>query len=178
MAMVSQNLGFHSGRGQLPASQLKALHFCGSGCACELKTSSVLSHPKFGHQEAQAQDTYNPNTFRKEHGDYEYGKIYSPSGELSRGQKICTEMIQWYQRQTRFNENKFFGAFGKAVSAGCPYPEHGKLSCSEYTLIGIQKLGVVKGIWSGMKRLMRCFAPPLSTWMAKNVDDPVFTLAS
>ncbi len=150
------------------------LHFCGTGCGCSRQKVS----PQFGSQDDTVTLTYDPNTFREERGDYEYGKIYSPNGELTWGQQVCTSMIQLYQRQTRFNENEFWGDVGKAVSAGCPYPKHDKLSCSEYMLIAIHKLGVIKGIWSGTKRLTRCFAPPLNTWMAKNIDDPVFKIQS
>ncbi len=83
---------------------------------------------------------------------YVPGKIYSPSGTLSWGQRLCTKMILWYHGQTRNKPE----SLGKKISGMCPFPKWGQLSCSEYMLIAIQRLGVVRGLWTGVKRLLRC----------------------
>lgn len=55
--------------------------------------------------------------------------------------KICFALIRFYQ--------KFISPF----SPGCC---RFRPTCSQYTLEAIQKHGVIKGIWLGIKRILRC----------------------
>lgn len=55
--------------------------------------------------------------------------------------KICLALILFYQR-----------AISPFFPARCRfYP-----TCSQYTLEAIQKYGAIKGIFMGMKRILRC----------------------
>jgi len=40
-------------------------------------------------------------------------------------------------------------------------------SCSQYSYIAIKKYGVVKGLWKGLKRILRCHP-----WNVGGVDQP------
>jgi putative component of membrane protein insertase Oxa1/YidC/SpoIIIJ protein YidD len=93
-----------------------------------------------------AQEFLDPNTIT-----YDPKGIYSEDGTLSLGQKVCDFLIRKvYQGPTRSTVYKWFGN-------PCPYKRKAnKLSCSEYTLVMIHRLGVVRGIWEGGKRLLRC----------------------
>ncbi|MBR3930934.1 MAG: membrane protein insertion efficiency factor YidD [Alphaproteobacteria bacterium] len=57
--------------------------------------------------------------------------------------KISIALINLYQRAI----SPIFG--GRAVCRFTP-------TCSEYTRIAIQKYGVLRGIWLGFKRIVRC----------------------
>ena len=55
--------------------------------------------------------------------------------------KLCIALIEFYQKHTS-------GLFG----AKCRfYP-----SCSEYTKQAIDKYGIIKGIFKGLKRILKC----------------------
>ena len=53
----------------------------------------------------------------------------------------CLRAIRWYQR-----------VISPLLGAQCIYTP----TCSEYTFQAIQKYGVAKGIWLGIKRIARC----------------------
>jgi putative component of membrane protein insertase Oxa1/YidC/SpoIIIJ protein YidD len=82
---------------------------------------------------------------------YSPDAIYSKSGKLSIGQKICDFLIRKvYQKPTRSSVYKWFGN-------PCPFKNKaGKLSCSEYTLVMIHRFGVIKGIALGAWRILKC----------------------
>lgn len=77
---------------------------------------------------------------------------------LSRGQRICLRMIDWYQRMTRQSwlakrlNRETTGIFG------CGYKDLklSDYSCSEYTREAILRHGVIKGIWKGVCRILMC----------------------
>lgn len=58
--------------------------------------------------------------------------------------KVCIWLLKGYQK----NVSPFLGAKGVHCKF---YP-----SCSEYMVQAIQKYGCIKGIWLGIKRLLRC----------------------
>lgn len=41
-------------------------------------------------------------------------------------------------------------------------------TCSQYSVEAIEKYGVLKGCWLGLKRILRCHP-----WSKHNFDDPV-----
>ena len=98
-------------------------------------------------QELVNEDGYfNPDAIT-----YSPDAIYSKSGKLSIGQKICDFLIRKvYQKPTRSSVYKWFGN-------PCPFKNKaGKLSCSEYTLVMIHRYGVIKGIALGAWRILKC----------------------
>lgn len=105
---------------------------------------------------------FDPNTIH-----YDPTAVYSPDGTLSPAQKVCDFLIrQVYQRPTRSTVYKWLGN-------PCPFLRKGKkLSCSEYALVMIHRFGVVRGIWEGSKRLLRC--NPV-TVLRGRYEDPVFS---
>jgi len=80
--------------------------------------------------------------------------------------KLILSIIKFYQRF--FSPDR--GIFGRWV--GCSlfglrkncrfYP-----SCSEYTYQSIEKYGIRKGLWSGIKRILKCHP-----WHLGGVDLP------
>ncbi len=59
---------------------------------------------------------------------------------LSPFARLCIALIRLYQRVSRY------------TPPTCRfYP-----TCSQYTLEAIQRHGALKGIWLGMKRILRC----------------------
>lgn len=64
--------------------------------------------------------------------------------------KICISLINFYQRYLSFDTGLLQIL---APGGACKYSP----SCSEYTKIQIQKLGVLKGIWAGTRRILTCF---------------------
>lgn len=56
------------------------------------------------------------------------------------GKRIGIALIRLYQRTTRW------------VPPSCRYTP----SCSNYTLEAIEKYGLLKGSWLGLKRILRC----------------------
>lgn len=56
------------------------------------------------------------------------------------GKRIAIRLIKLYQRAKRWRRPT------------CRYTP----SCSEYTLQAIEKYGLLKGSWLGMKRIARC----------------------
>lgn len=55
----------------------------------------------------------------------------------------------------------------KAVSKHTPRTCRYEPTCSSYTREAVEKYGVFKGLWMGMKRIMRCHP------FAEGGDDPV-----
>jgi putative component of membrane protein insertase Oxa1/YidC/SpoIIIJ protein YidD len=121
----------------------------------------------FGHvAETAAQDTFaNANSakppeqplvtpdgyFNPDAITYSPEAIYSKTGALTLGQKICDFLIRKvYQKPTRSSVYKWLGN-------PCPFKNKaGKLSCSEYTLVMIHRYGVIKGIALGTWRILKC----------------------
>ncbi|MBQ8476091.1 membrane protein insertion efficiency factor YidD [bacterium] len=68
------------------------------------------------------------------------------------GKKICLKLISIY----RF--------FSKFTPACCRYEP----TCSNYTYQAIEKFGVLKGIYLGIKRILRC-----NPWWGSSGYDPV-----
>lgn len=58
--------------------------------------------------------------------------------------KICIRFIIFYQ--------KHISSFLKYKGIHCKYYP----SCSEYTKQAIEKYGTLKGIWLGLKRIIKC----------------------
>ncbi|MFI5385038.1 MAG: membrane protein insertion efficiency factor YidD [Fimbriimonadales bacterium] len=56
------------------------------------------------------------------------------------GRRIGVFLIRGYQRSTRW------------MPPTCRFTP----SCSHYTLEAVQRYGLLKGSWMGMKRIMRC----------------------
>ena len=54
--------------------------------------------------------------------------------------KICLKLIKIYQ------------FFSKMTPANCRFEP----TCSRYTYLAIERFGILKGIWFGTKRLLRC----------------------
>lgn len=54
--------------------------------------------------------------------------------------KICLKLIELYQKISRF------------TPASCRFTP----TCSEYTKQAIEKYGLIKGIWLGVKRVCKC----------------------
>ncbi len=54
--------------------------------------------------------------------------------------KICLKLISIYS---------FFSKFTPSVCRFNP-------TCSKYTYIAIERFGAIKGIWLGIKRILRC----------------------
>lgn len=60
------------------------------------------------------------------------------------GKRACIKCILLYQKHAP-----------ERVRASCVFEP----SCSNYTMIAIEKYGVIKGIWKGIGRLRRCHSP-------------------
>lgn len=124
---------------------------------------------QFGCGKTQGQEpvaqasVFDPNIIT-----YDPKAIYSPDGKLTWGQKVCDFLIRKvYQGGTRSTVYKWFGN-------PCPFKRvANKLSCSEYTLVMIHRFGVLKGIWLGSGRLMRC--NPITN-IQGNFNDPCIAL--
>lgn len=56
------------------------------------------------------------------------------------GRKIGIFLIKLYQKTTRW------------MPPSCRYTP----SCSQYTLVAIERYGLLKGSWMGLKRIARC----------------------
>ncbi len=107
-----------------------------------------------------AVEWFDPNTVQ-----YDFNAIYSPDGKLTTGQRICDFLIrQVYQRPTRNTVYKWLGN-------PCPFKHFAKkLGCSEYALVMIHRFGVVRGIYLGAIRLLRC--NPVTAMMG-SLNDPL-----
>lgn len=55
--------------------------------------------------------------------------------------KLCLSMIRFYQR-----------CISPLTPAACRFTP----TCSQYTFEAIEKYGVIKGCWLGLKRICRC----------------------
>ncbi len=64
--------------------------------------------------------------------------------------KIILNLIKAYQK-TKFFRAAFFKTFF-LTDAVCRF----KPTCSEYTYQAIDKFGAAKGLWLGLKRIIRC----------------------
>ena len=58
--------------------------------------------------------------------------------------KFCIGLINFYK--------KHISSYSESKGVHCKYEP----TCSEYTKQAIEKYGVVKGIWIGIKRIIRC----------------------
>lgn len=66
------------------------------------------------------------------------------------GQKIALKTIRFYQK-TSFFHHQIFRMFYMTDKV-CRFTP----TCSEYTYQAIEKYGVIKGSWLGLKRIVRC----------------------
>ena len=60
------------------------------------------------------------------------------------------KLITWYKKTEPFRNELARNLF---------LPEHAcrfKPTCSEYTYEAVEKYGVIKGLWLGLKRFLRC----------------------
>lgn len=64
--------------------------------------------------------------------------VHNPPGLMARS---GSAMIRFYQR-----------AISPLFPPACRYQP----SCSQYTLVAIERYGLIKGCWLGMRRILRC----------------------
>lgn len=62
---------------------------------------------------------------------------------------LAATLIHYYQKTVSPDHGVFRGRFPHGF---CPYYP----SCSEYTKLSILKLGILKGLWVGAIRILRC----------------------
>lgn len=75
--------------------------------------------------------------------------------------RIFIGIIEIYQRYISLDQGKIPKYLGFSKKVCIFYP-----TCSEYTKQAIQKYGVIKGVWLGMKRIARC-----NPWNTPRVDN-------
>jgi len=63
------------------------------------------------------------------------------TNKVSAAKRCCLRAIRWYQR-----------VVSPLLGSNCIYTP----TCSEYTFQAIERYGVMKGIWLGIKRIARC----------------------
>ncbi|PIP22607.1 MAG: membrane protein insertion efficiency factor YidD [Candidatus Nealsonbacteria bacterium CG_4_8_14_3_um_filter_39_7] len=73
--------------------------------------------------------------------------------------KIIIKILRFYQKVLSPDQGIFSFLFRKSCRF---YP-----TCSEYACLAVEKRGVIKGIWLGMKRISRCHP-----WREGGVDMP------
>ncbi len=76
-------------------------------------------------------------------------------------QRGIVTMVQWYQKVLSFDHG-ILGRIFPHVRV-CRYHP----SCSQYMIEAVERFGVVRGVWMGVRRVLRC-AP----WGSSG-DDPV-----
>jgi len=64
--------------------------------------------------------------------------------------KILLRLIRFYQ-QSKFFHNPFFQALWLSDRC-CRFQP----TCSQYTYQAIEKYGIIKGCWLGLKRVIKC----------------------
>lgn len=64
--------------------------------------------------------------------------------------KLSLKLIRFYQTYLNFNNPLVRGLF--VVDRACRFTP----TCSQYSLEAINKYGVVKGLWLGLSRVLRC----------------------
>jgi uncharacterized protein len=75
--------------------------------------------------------------------------------------KLFLRLISFYQKTLAIPINKFLEYFGLLRNNSCVfYP-----TCSEYTKEAIKKYGILKGIFLGFKRILRCHP-----WQKNHID--------
>ena len=117
---------------------------------------SRMAYPRFGTKTETRRDDADHYTG---HRDTSVDEATLPAGK-----RLCSKMIEWYQRNELFHGKTFDVHLGKHTfriapfSFKCQYPEKhpGSPSCSQYTLEAIQKHGVIKGILLGTGRILNC----------------------
>lgn len=73
---------------------------------------------------------------------------------------IFLKMIKWYQKYLSLDTGYFSFLYSERI---CRYHP----TCSEYTYQAIEKYGISRGGWRGLKRIVRCHP-----W-AKGGNDPL-----
>jgi putative membrane protein insertion efficiency factor len=64
--------------------------------------------------------------------------------------KLILKLIRFYRNYLNFNGLLFRTLF--LTDKACRFTP----TCSQYSLEAVEKYGVVKGIWLGMMRILRC----------------------
>lgn len=65
--------------------------------------------------------------------------------------KIILKIIRFYQKTLSIDHGLFY-CFHKTLGVGCRFQP----TCSEYTYQAVEKYGALKGIFLGLKRILRC----------------------
>lgn len=63
---------------------------------------------------------------------------------MSFSQNLIIKAVQWYQRTAP-----------ETLRKSCRFIP----SCSEYMILAVKKYGTIKGVFMGIKRILRCHAP-------------------
>jgi putative membrane protein insertion efficiency factor len=67
--------------------------------------------------------------------------IRQDPGEFDKVRNLALGMIKWYQN-----------SISRVLPSSCRFTP----TCSQYTFEAIERYGVFKGVWMGMKRIARC----------------------
>lgn len=65
--------------------------------------------------------------------------------------KVILKIIRFYQKTLSIDHGLFY-YFNRYFSFGCRFQP----TCSEYTYQAVDKYGVIKGLFLGIKRILRC----------------------
>jgi putative membrane protein insertion efficiency factor len=95
-----------------------------------------------------------------------YDAYKATDDNLSLPQRLCLKMILFYQKMTHYRDAN--GHVSNRLGAKCPFYPH----CSLYTADAIREHGVIKGIWLGFWRIMRC-NPFTISWELKKQGKPL-----
>ncbi len=74
---------------------------------------------------------------------------------------LILKLIRFYQKTNFFHNSLSKTLF--LTDSVCRFTP----TCSEYTYMAVEKYGVVKGLWKGLKRIIRCHP-----WSKGGVDYP------
>ena len=74
-------------------------------------------------------------------------------------QVIVIKILVWYQKVCS-PDTGILRFFYKSKNVCVFFP-----TCSEYTILAVKKYGVLKGLYLGLKRILRCYP-----WQKKHID--------